>query len=467
MKEYDVIVLGAGPGGYVSAIRAAQCGAKTAIIEKAKVGGTCLNAGCIPTKALLRNVEILDAIAAGKKRGIKINGEIELNYAKAIKAKNKAVSQLVSGVIGLLAANGVDKYEGQGNVQDAHTIEVKTPAGECEKLAYQKLIVATGSVPAIPPIKGFDLPGVISSEEILQMESVPQRLTIIGGGVIGCEIASVMRAYGSEVTIIEMLSRLAPMLDSQISEYMAESFQEKGITLMLQTKVESVEQESNGTLNVQVTAQDGTAQSLAADRVLVSVGRRPNLCGVEKLNLKTDRGFIVVNDKLETSIPNIYAIGDVASKVQLAHVASEMGIVAAENAAGANKTIDLSHIPSCIYTIPEISSVGLTEEKAKEAGYDPVVGIFPLSACGKAVAVGEDEGFFKIVADKSSRKILGAHLVGKSATELIAEICAYLKMGATIDDITDTIHAHPTIAEAIAEAARNIDGMTIHMPNKK
>ena len=463
---YDVVVLGAGPGGYVSAIRAAQLGAKTAIIEKNKVGGTCLNVGCIPTKALMKNVEILHYIDAGKKRGIKVKGELELDYAKAVKAKDKAVKQLVNGVTGLLGSNEITMYQGMGTVKAGNKIEVAAENGDVETIEYGKLILATGSSPKMPPIPGADLEGVMTSEGFLSITEVPEKLVVIGAGVIGCELATVFKAYGSQITMVEMMDKPVAIHDSDVANYMEGILTQQGIDLKLGKQVKSIARNDAGSLDVTIADKDGNEEVVSGDKVLISIGRGPNVAGLDELGLETERGYVVVNDKLETSAKDVYAIGDVTGKKLLAHVASEMGVVAAENAMGASKIMDLSIVPSCIYTIPEVGCVGMSEKEAKDAGYDVICGKFPLVACGKAVATGDTEGMFKIVADKKTRKVLGAHLVGKSATELVAEMAAYMKMNATVDDVVDTIHAHPTISESIAEAARDIDNCTIHMPKK-
>lgn len=460
---YDVVVLGAGPGGYVSAIRAAQLGAKTAVIEEDQVGGTCLNAGCIPTKSLIKNVEILHCMELGKKRGIQTQ-EVKLDYRKAVKAKNNAVKQLVNGVEGLLISNGVDLYRGKGSVRAGRIVSIENAQNETLDIQYGKLIIATGSKPAMPPIKGAELEGVMTSEELLQIESVPERLIIIGGGVIGCEFASIFNAYGCQVTIVEMLPALVAMLDEDISNYMADMMMERGVELKLGRQVKQISRNNDELLMVSFTGQDGQEEFLCGNLVLISVGRKPNLDGLESLDLDMEKGCIKVNNMLETSTAGVFAVGDVTGKKQLAHVASEMGIKAAENAMGADKIMRLDIIPSCIYTIPEVGTVGLSEAEARTGGHEVLIGRFPLMACGKAVATGESEGVFKLIADRETRMLLGAHLIGKSATEVVAEMAAYMKMGARVDDVVDTIHAHPTISEAIAEAARDIDGCCIHMP---
>lgn len=462
MKKYDIAVLGAGPGGYVSAIRAAQLGAKTAIIEKKRVGGTCLNVGCVPTKALMKNVEILHALDLGKQRGIQAEN-VTLDFKKAIKAKDKAVRQLTGGVEGLLASNGVDFYAGMGTAKENREIQVRTEDG-LETIAYDKLIIATGSAPSLPSIPGIETPGVVTSDALLNETKIPEKLVIIGGGVIGCELASVFRAYGSKVTIVEMMPDLVSNLDQSISKSMMGIITGQGIEVKVHQRVIRFEQAADSEINIFLEGTDKTAEMLTGSKVLISTGRKPMTAGLEDLGLDTEKGFIQINDHLETSRKGVYAIGDVTGKRQLAHVASEMGIWAAENAMGAGNKLDLDIVPSCIYTIPEVGSVGLSEAEAKEKGYEAAIGTFPLMACGKAVATGEADGMFKIIADKRTRRILGAHLIGKSATEIIAEMAAYMKMGATTEDIAQTIHAHPTISESIAEAARAVDGWCVHMP---
>ena len=466
MTQYDVVVLGAGPGGYVSAIRAAQLGAKTAIIERSQVGGTCLNAGCIPTKALMKNVEILRSIEEGNKRGIKFEGKLLLDYAKAVKAKNKAVKQLVSGVKALLDSNDVHVYQGSGCIGENKTIMITGSQDETEIIRYEKLIIATGSSPKKTPIPGVDAEGVLTSEDLLQIETVPKHLIIIGGGIIGCEFSAIFHTYGSKITIVEMLPNLVDMLDQDVCAYMGEMLSGQGMELKLGKQVKEIGKKTDGALEVTIGNQE-EEEVLCGDMVLISIGRAPNLEGLEALGLEMEKGHVSVNEKLETSAKDIYAIGDVTGKKQLAHVASEMGIIAAENAMGANQNMQWDIVPSCIYTIPEVGSVGLSEAEARAKGYEVIAGKFPLAACGKAVATGDTEGLFKIVADKKSRKVLGAHLIGKSATEIIAELAAYIKMNACIDDITHTIHAHPTISESVAEAARDVDGCAVHMPKKK
>ena len=366
----------------------------------------------------------------------------------------------------MLGSNEITMYQGMGTVKAGNKIEVAAENGGVETIEYGKLILATGSSPKMPPIPGADLEGVMTSEGFLSITEVPEKLVVIGAGVIGCELATVFKAYGSQITMVEMMDKPVAILDSDVANYMEGILTQQGIDLKLGKQVKSIARNDAGSLDVTIADKDGNEEVVSGDRVLISIGRGPNVAGLDELGLETERGYVVVNDKLETSAKDVYAIGDVTGKKLLAHVASEMGVVAAENVMGESKTMDLSIVPSCLYTIPEVGCVGMSEKEAKDAGYDVICGKFPLVACGKAVATGDTEGMFKIVADKKTRKVLGAHLVGKSATELVAEMAAYMKMNATVDDVVDTIHAHPTISESIAEAARDIDNCTIHMPKK-
>lgn len=461
-NHYDIVILGAGPGGYVAAIKAAQLGAKVAIIEKDKLGGTCLNVGCIPTKALVKNAEILHYIDKAKKRGIQV-GEAEVNMPETIKMKNAVVNQLVNGVKMLLASNKVEIFRGFGKILNQKRISIVDEEGNEAIISYDKVILATGSSPFIPPIPGLNEEGILTNTEILDLEEIPEHLLVIGGGVIGSELATVFRAFGSKITIVEMLPRLIPNMDNDMSKFLLKSLKSKGVDVLLESKVEKVEKLGEKLL---VTISGNHEEQLKVDKVLVSVGRKPNLEGLEELGLEMDGHHIKVNEYLETNIKDVYAIGDVTGKIQLAHVASTQGIKAVENAMGKSKKMDYRFVPSCIYTIPEIGVVGLTEEEAKQR-YDNVsVGRFPLMACGKALAMGEIDGAFKVIVDKNEGKILGVHLFGANATELIAEATAIMKLGGTIEDLADTIHAHPTISEAIMEAGHDALGECIHLPKR-
>lgn len=463
MQIYDIVVLGAGPGGYVAAIKAAQLGAKTAIIEKKYFGGTCLNVGCIPTKTLVKNAEMLYNIEKASKRGITV-GKPEIDIKRTIAMKDMVVKQLSNGVHGLLKSHGIDIFNGRGTVQNDKTVEITYIDGSIEKIAFKKLIIATGSSNFIPPVEGLTEEGILTSTEILNLQEIPEHLLIIGGGVIGCEFATVFKAFGSKVTIVEMMPALIPNMDNAISLALQRSLIGKGIDVNVGSRVEKVNK--SGSCYEVTVSKDGKIEIISADRVLVSVGRKPNTEGISNLELEKDKNYIKVNEKLETSMKGIYAIGDVTGQMLLAHVASAQGIRAVENALGNEKRMDLSVVPSCIYTIPEIGAVGITEEQAREKYGEILVGNFPLMACGKALAMGETEGVFKIIADKATRKVVGAHFFGANATEIIAEIAAYMKMGGTIDDIGSTIHAHPTISECVMEAVHEAEGHCIHLPKR-
>lgn len=456
MDKYDVAVIGAGPGGYVAAIRAAQLGLKTVIIERNKIGGTCLNVGCIPTKTLVKNAEILHGIRHANERGLKIlNPEIDM--PGTIKMKNNIVSQLAGGVQMLLKANGVEILKGEAEVLSEDRLSV---AGL--EISFSYLILATGSTNFTPPIPGLDLQGVLTSTEILDLDYIPESLVIIGGGVIGCEFATIFSSFGSKVTIIEMLPTITPMMDKDISNALKSSLTSDGVNILTNCRVDEVSKENS---RFQIRILGEKEEIIDASDVLVSVGRSANLKGLEALGLEMDseNKYIKVNDKLETSTAHIYAIGDVTGKMMLAHVASAQGIAAAENIAGKPAAISYDIVPNCIYTIPEIGSVGLTEEKARERYGELLIGKFPMAACGKALAMGETTGFSKLIADKKSGKVLGCHIIGPNATELIGQVAAMMKKGGTLSDIKETIHAHPTISETILEAAHLALGEPIHM----
>lgn len=460
MEMFDVIVLGGGPGGYVAAIRAAQLGGKVAIVEKDSFGGTCLNRGCIPTKTFVKNAEIIHSIKHAASRGIVV-GTPELDMAGMLKMKEMVVKQLSGGVKGLLKANGVEIYEGFGTVTGNSTVIVND-----EELKYRKLIIATGSENFIPPIKGID-DGVMTSTELLNLEQIPESLAIIGGGVIGCEFATIYEALGTKVTVIEMMPRLIANMDEDLSAQLRKSFKKKKIDVLVNHGVEALEKQDNGYKIIMKDQASGDAVEIEAEKVLISVGRKPNMSGLEALEFEKNGKYIQVDDELRTSIKNVFAIGDITGKIQLAHVASAQGMAAAENAMGENHECRLDVVPGCIYTVPEIGSVGLTEKEAREQYGDVLVGKFPVVALGKALAMGETEGSFKIIADAKTKKVLGAHIFGANATDLIMEIAVVMRAGGTLDMITDTIHAHPTMAEGLMEVAHAAEGCCIHMAPQK
>jgi len=456
MEKYDVAVLGAGPGGYVAAIRSAQLGLRTVIVERDKIGGTCLNVGCIPTKTLIKNAEILHGIKQAAGRGIKIS-KPEIDMSGTINMKNKIVKQLTGGVQMLLKANGVETILCEAEVLSGDRLSVAN-----REISFRNLIIATGSSNFTPQIPGLNSPGILTSTEILNLDYVPESLVIIGGGVIGCEFATIFNSFGSKVTIIEMLPNIVPTMDKEISNALRSSLTADGVNIFTNCKVTEVSKENN---QYKVKISGENEETIDVSDVLISVGRSANLKGLEALSLDMDSGnkYIKVNDRLETSLEHVYAIGDVTGKMMLAHVASAQGIVAAENIAGKQAAITYDIVPSCIYTIPEIGAVGLTEEKARETYGELLIGKFPMAACGKAMAMGETGGFTKVIADRKSGKVLGCHIIGPNATELIGQAAVLIKKGGTLSDIKETIHAHPTISETISEAAHLASGEPIHI----
>jgi dihydrolipoamide dehydrogenase len=459
--RYDVVIIGAGPGGYVAAIRAGQLGASVAVVESTYIGGVCLNVGCIPSKALLRSAEVYETLQNAKQFGIKVDGTIAPDWPAIQKRKGQIVKRLTTGVGGLLKKAKATVYEGRGRLVDAHTVEVEGQDG-AQRIGAGKVILATGARPVYLPLPGFDLPGVLDSTGALALETLPEQLLIVGGGVIGCEFAGIFAAFGVKVTVVEMLDRLLPMMDAEISAEIAKALKKQKVTSYVNSRANAITAQG-AALRVAVTTPDGD-ETFEVDKVLVSVGRRANVedLGLEAVGVKVDRG-IVVDERMQTNVPGIYAIGDVTGKWWLAHVASEQGVVAAENACGHAARMDYKSVPSCVFTHPEVASVGLTEEQAREQGYDVLVGKFPFMANGKALTYGERVGFVKLISETKYGEVLGLHIVGPHASDLVLEGGLAISMEATLDEIIATIHAHPTLGEAIHEAALGAQGRVIHM----
>ena len=456
-----IVIVGGGPGGYVAGIRAAQRGAQVTVVEKDLVGGTCLNRGCVPTKAILGSVEAIHKARAGEEFGFKVGGDIEPDFARIMERKNEISKKLRDGIQGLFKRSKVELLVGQGRIVSADRVEVETTDG-VKSLAADKIIIATGSEPAELPFFDFSQPTVLDSTAALEMEQVPKSLLIIGAGVIGCEFASIFSELGTDITMVEMMPQMLPLEDKRLAKQFQSIFRKKGINVMLKSKVESVADYGDNSITVDLEGGD----QVTAEKMLVSIGRRPNTqdIGLEDVGVEMDqRGYIKVNDRLETSVEGIYAIGDVNGGILLAHVASAEGLVAVENCLGGNEERDLSVVPSCIYTMPEIASVGLTESQAREEGFKPVTGTFRLGASGKAMAIGEDVGYIQIVADEKTDKILGANMMGPHVTDLIHEIAVAVRKGLTVKDVGDTIHAHPTIGEAVMEACHDVHGESVHV----
>jgi dihydrolipoamide dehydrogenase len=465
-QGYDVVVIGGGPGGYVGAIRAAQLGLRTAVVERESLGGICLNWGCIPSKALLRNAEILTLIKHASDFGFGV-GEVSVDYGAAMKRCAAIVEKQVKGVGFLMRKNKIDVHLGTGRLASANQVVVRDGQGAETTLSTRSVIVATGS--RVLTIRGVEIDGkvVVSSREIWSLTDLPKRIVVLGGGAIGVEFATVFNAYGCEVTIVEMLPRLLPLEDADMSKELTRAFTRRGIKVATGTRVDRVEVQ-DGAARVHVVPADeggGDQQTLEADRVLVGLGFLPNSenLGLEDLGVRVERGNIVVDDRMQTNVPGIYAVGDVTGQLKLAHVAFAMGEVAAETIAG-HETIrlDMNSMPRCTYSAPQVASIGLTEEQARAQG-EIRVGTFPFRPNGKAMALGETDGQVKIVADAHTGEILGAHLIGPDVTELIGEFSLARFLEATPLELARSVHPHPTLSEVIAEAALGVEGQPIHM----
>lgn len=460
--DFDLIVIGSGPGGYHAAIRAAQLGLKTAVAEKGDIGGVCLNVGCIPTKALLHVAGGLNQAGSLKEAGIEF-GKPQINLQKVEDWKQEVVTKLTGGVSQLLRANKVTVLEGEASFRDAGTLAV---GGKDYRAG--KFVIATGSSPISIP--GFDIDGerIVDSTGALVVSEVPRRFLAIGGSAIGLEFADIYNALGSEVTVVELLGSIVPTADEDVSRELARALKKRGVNILTGTKSVSQKQVEDGT-EVTLEAADGTRSTIVVDRVLVAVGRRPNSGGIglENAGVEVDeRGFISAGPSLETNVAGIYAIGDVAGMPLLAHKAMKEGLVAAEHAAGKKTEYD-TIVPSVIYTNPELASVGMTEKEAIEAGHEVRVGRFPLAASGRALTMGVDGGIVKLVGDAGTDLLLGFHMVGPGAGELVAEAALAIEMGATLTDVALTQHAHPTLSEAIMEAAEQAHGQAIHTSNRQ
>jgi dihydrolipoamide dehydrogenase len=461
--ESDITIIGAGPGGYVATIYAAKQGKKVVLIEKEHVGGTCLNHGCIPTKALVRSSEVYRNMKKSDSFGI-FAENVSVNMEKVIKRKDDIKNQLKNGLEYLLEKHNIQKIDGKGEIIDKNTVLVKTNRKETT-IKTKDIIIATGSEASVPSIKGIDSKYVLTSKEALDMTDLPNKLAIVGGGVIGMEFAFIYASFGVEVFVIEYADEILASLDKDVCYEISEIAKENGIKLYTSSKVESIDETENGECVVSFI-KDEQRKYISCDKVLASVGRQPYFegLGIEKLGIEMNdnKKGIEVNEKMQTSIPNIYAIGDVTNIIQLAHVASHQGIIAIDNILGKNKTIDYSTVPSAIFTEPEIAVVGITEKIANEKEIEIEVGKFPMSANGKALTLGDAKGFAKIIKEKSTGKIIGSTIIGAHATDLLASVTLCINNKLTTKQITETIFAHPTTAESIHEAVLNVEGGAIH-----
>ena len=489
-QEFDLVVVGGGPGGYPAAIRAAQLGLRTALVEKERPGGVCLNWGCIPTKAMLRSAEVLETMQHSADYGV-LADNVRLDWSGVVKRKERVVKTLTDGVAGLLRANGVTVVNGHARFVGPREVEVAAvgeaplgaggplynappaPDGQPQaRLKGRNLIVATGSTPVLLPIPGIDLPGVVTSDGAFLLPEVPRRIVIIGASAVGAEWASMFAAFGSDVTMVELLPTPIPAEDEDLGKALARSFAKRGIKVQTSRTVSEITPAGKGkgkdtALRVTITDPDGQRpEQVETDVVLVGVGRRPNTAGLdlERTGVAVDqRGWVQVDDQLRTNVQGVYAIGDLTGTLLLAHVASHQGLVAAGVIAGHDERMDYRKVPAATFTHPEVASVGLTEAKAREAGHDVVVGRFPFPALGRAQTYGATDGLVKVVAGRRYREVLGVHIIGPSASDLIPEGVMAMHLEATLDDVAGTIHAHPTLGESTMEAAMVALGLPVHV----
>ena len=463
--KFDIAILGGGPGGYVAAIRAAQLGAKVCCIEEDKLGGICLNWGCIPTKTFIATAHLFKKIKDAGEFGIRLTGGVSIDIEGMVNRKNKIVSELVGGIGMLFKSYGVTLYNGFGTFDDTHHISVEKTDGGVVQIEADKIIIATGSRPMNMKAFPFNGSTIISSDEMIYPKSIPQSITIIGGGVIGCEFACLLSEFGAKVTIVEMLTHLLPMEDIDTSKTMEREMKKRGAELYLGEKVSSVTESAGG-----VTCNLESGKTVISEKVLVSVGRSFN---TEDINLEAvgcelnKNGSITVNDRMETTVPGVYAIGDCAGKYLLAYTASYEGTIAVANALGKTIRADYTGVPNAIFTDPEVGSVGLTQQKAEELGYELRLGNYAFRTLGKSKAEGDILGGVKIIADKKTDKILGAHIIGAHATDLVHEAALAIRQGMTATGLGNMIHAHPVLSEAIMEAVHDVHGMSVHVPKKK
>ena len=457
--EFDVVVIGGGPAGYVAAIRAAQVGGKVVVVEKSELGGTCLNRGCIPTKTFLKNAEIIEGIEMSSKRGIILENEkFTVDMPKVVSLKNEIVKTLTNGVQGLLKSNSIKIFKGVGKINKDKDVVIN---GE-KVLRTNKIILAGGSKVGSVNIPGIESKRVLTSDDILDLKELPKSLAVIGGGVVGVELGQAYLSFGSEVTVIEMMDRIVPGVDREASETLRKALEKKGMKILTSSKIKEIIDEGD---KLRIKLED--KEDVVAEKALLSIGRVPDLEAVGELDLEMERGKIKVDKYMETSVKGVYAPGDINGIKMLAHAAFRMGEVAAENAIlGNHREIKLETTPSAIYTIPEVGMAGLTEEEAKEK-YDINVGKFAFIGNGRALASGDTTGFVKVIADKKYGEILGVHIVGQSAAEIINEASSLMAMEITVDEVIKTIHGHPTFSEALFEACADVLGEAIHLPKKK
>jgi dihydrolipoamide dehydrogenase len=464
-EQRDLVIIGSGPGGYVAAIRAGQLGLNVAVVEKDdRFGGTCTLRGCIPTKALLHTASLLDDARAASTFGVRLSGAPELDVAQAHAHKRKIVDASTKGISYLFKKNNVEGLHGMGRLVGPNEVEVEND-GLRTVYEAKHILIATGSVPRELPFARSNGRSILTSDHILELEKVPRSIAVLGSGAVGCEFASIFSSWGSEVRLIEMLPRLLPIEDEEVSKELERAFRKRKIDCRTSTKLQEVESLEDG-VRLRLEGDDGKQETLEAELLLIAVGRAPvtEKLGLAEVGVTTEKGFIPVNSMMQTAVPHIYAIGDVIDTPMLAHVATAEALVAVEHMAGAQaRPLHYERVPSCTYCEPEVASVGLTESTARDRGYEVGVGKFPFSALGKARILGKTTGFTKIVRETQYDEVLGVHIIGAHATDLIAEACAALQLEATTEEILHTIHAHPTLSESVGEAAHVALGMPIHI----
>lgn len=462
-ENFDVCVIGAGPGGYVAAIRAGQKGAKVALVEKEYFGGTCLNIGCIPTKTLIAGVEVLHKARHAENFGIKIKGTVEPDWKAMLSRKEDVIGKLRNGIGALLKAAGVTVFNGTGSFKDKKTVVVSEGKKKTAEISAKNIIIASGSEALVP---GF-IPKserILTSTELLSINKIPKSLLILGGGVIGCEFACLFAELGTEVTVVEMLPSILPVVDKELGRVLTTEMKKAGVNILTGEPMQDIKADKKS-----VSGKVG-GKTLKADYLLVSIGRKPvtEQLNISAAGIKTDeKGWIPVDSKCRTNVPGIYAIGDIAGKIWLAHLASAMGVCAAENACGNSSEFSYDLVPGCIFTAPEIGTIGLSEEECKEKGIDFKTGKFPFAALGKAIAIDETTGFVKIIADSQTDQVLGVHIIGPHATDLIAEASPAMLLETTAKELGKAIHAHPTLGEAMMEAAHAVHGKSAHIPTPR
>jgi dihydrolipoamide dehydrogenase len=466
LEDRELVIIGGGPAGYVAAIRAAQLGGRATLIEMDALGGTCLNRGCVPSKTLLYSAELYETMKKSERFGIMAK-DVSADLARMQARKNTVIKTHVSGVESLLKGNKIEVIKGRARLLPSKQVEIESGDGQKQVIQAQKIILATGGRPITLPIPGADSSsGIINAEKILNLESIPKSMIMIGGGVIGIEMATILAKLGCQVSVVEMLPHILPLEDAELTAILAKALKDDGIQLYEGTRVLQIEDSPGG--KAALISDGKTEQKLEAEAVAIAVGYRPNTdgLGLEEAGIMINKGAIQVNERMETSVPGIYAAGDAIGGIMLAYVAMEEGIIAAENVMGQNTSIDYNVVPRFTHSLPELASVGLTEEEARSQGYETKIGRFPFAANSIATILGERRGLIKIVTEPKYGQILGIHILGPRATELIAEATLAMKMEATVPDIVATLHAHPSLSEAMHEAALDVTGETIHYPSK-